>query len=117
MTSHVEFTLRPDDIEAIARRVAELLQHGSSVPAGELLDSKAAATLLGVSCEYVRAHAAELGGRKLTASPKAPWRFDASRLVAAPAPADAPVTQLPRRTAQKSRASATDLLPIRGEAA
>jgi hypothetical protein len=49
-----------------------------------LIDSAAAAKLLGVSAEYVREHAVELGGRKLNDSSKAPWRFDPAKIPGVP---------------------------------
>lgn len=53
-----------------------------------LLTTAQAAEWLGFSADYVRDHAAELGGRKMGAGPKAQWRFDPAKLGAG-APEDA----------------------------
>jgi hypothetical protein len=69
--------LHPEDLarlaELVADRVAERLAPTSLV---SLVDAKMLAQLLGVSVDFVRDHAVELGGKKLTAAAKAPWRFD-----------------------------------------
>lgn len=79
--------LHPDDIEAIARRTAELMRGTETVPAVVgLVDVKTLAGELGVSTDFVYSHARELGGRKLTGSPRAPWRFDLAEAVRAHVP-------------------------------
>lgn len=111
--------LHPDDVEAIARRVAELLQPAATAP-GALVDVKALASVLGVSKDFIYEHAVELGGVKLAGSPKAPWRFDVERARGAMAERAQPAQEarpLPRRPrARRARASAAgvELLPIRG---
>src|SRR3954453_14194080 len=105
--------LDPDDVEAIAERVAELLGRVSSPAAGERgLSTGEGAAAFGRSPEWVRDHASELGGRKI-GGPRAPWRFPAACLDSAvdqattvrepPAP--------PRRRRVSRRGVA--LLPIR----
>ena len=60
--------LHPDDVEAIARRVAELLRD-TAAPAARLVDAATLAAMLGVERDWVYAHARELqavrlGGRR-----------------------------------------------------
>jgi hypothetical protein len=66
--------LDPDDVEAIARRVAELL---GTPPAGALryVDAAGLARALGVDREWIYAHAAELGALRL-GGPRGRLRFD-----------------------------------------
>lgn len=115
--------LHPDDIEAIARRVAELVSPQDGPPGDALLDVKALAARLGVSAAFVYEHAHELGGAKLTDSPKAPWRFDLQRARAAmdarSAPPPPPRSVTNRRTSppQTATPSGIPLLPIKGKAA
>ena len=71
-------------LEVTDDQVADLRRQlgGSSdqVSDGSLVDSAAAARLMGVSPEYARDHAVELGGVKLGKGPKARWRFDPAKL-------------------------------------
>lgn len=116
--------LHPEDIEAIARRVVEL-QRAQAVHQPEkptMLDVKAMAAHLDVSTAFVYEHAHELGGVKLSDSPKAPWRFDLQRATAAMLARVATSPQ-PRRATPQRRSPAIDttpsglpLLPIRGKA-
>jgi hypothetical protein len=71
--------LHPDDIEAIARRVADLLD---DAPAHrpQYLDTAAVARMLNASEEWVRDHAAELGAVRLGDGPRGPLRFDPARV-------------------------------------
>ena len=65
--------LTPQDVEAIARRVAELVRSRGDVgwaTADEL------ARRLAVRPGWIYRHAGELGGIKLGSAPNAPWRFD-----------------------------------------
>jgi hypothetical protein len=70
--------LHPEDLERLAElvadRLADRLGQGSGVPA--LADVKALAAALGVSADFIREHAAELGGFRIADTPRAPWRFD-----------------------------------------
>jgi hypothetical protein len=64
-------------------QVEELREQLGSIGAdtsGGMLTTAQAAERLGFSPEYVRDHAVELGGVKLTDSPKAEWRFDSAKL-------------------------------------
>lgn len=118
--------LHPEDIEAIARRVVELHRaqaiHQPEKPT--MLDVKALAAHLGVSTAFIYEHAHELGGVKLSDSPKAPWRFDLERATAAMHARVTPTSPLSRRAIPHRRSPAVDttpsglpLLPIRGKAA
>ena len=66
--------LDPDDVEAIAARVAELLD---ARPADGLryVDAAALARALGVDRDWVYAHAAQLGALRL-GGPRGRLRFD-----------------------------------------
>jgi len=74
-------SLTEDDVEAIAdatvRRLAPLVAH---IPATfALVDARELAVELGVSTDYVYAHAQELGAMRLGSGPKARIRFDLDR--------------------------------------
>jgi hypothetical protein len=69
------------DVDAIAARVVELLRPESHV--GHHVDTTALATMLGVSGDWVRAHAAELGAIRLGDGPKGALRFEVRRVRAA----------------------------------
>jgi hypothetical protein len=72
--------LTPTDVEAIgeatAREVVELV--GIAATFG-LVDARDFADGLGVSLDYVYAHAIELGAMRLGSGPKARMRFDRDR--------------------------------------
>lgn len=68
--------------EDIAQRVAELVDGLIRAPF-QLLDTKTLARMLAVSEEWVREHAAELGGVRVGDGPKGALRFDAARVRAA----------------------------------
>lgn len=69
-----EVRLDDETVEAIARRVAALLAEPSPLPV--LLTAGEVAGRLGVTDEWVRAHADDLGGVKLADGPRPRWRFD-----------------------------------------
>ena len=71
--------LDPDDVEAIAQRVAQLVQP----PGVGLIGINRLARELEVHPDWVYRHARALGGAKLGRSPNSPWRFDLERAVAA----------------------------------
>jgi hypothetical protein len=62
------------DVETIASRVVELLRHESRL--AHHVDTTAVAKMLGVSSEWVREHAAELGAIRVGDGPKGALRFD-----------------------------------------
>ena len=64
-------TLDADDVEAIARRVAELVP-----PPSTWVDAQAVAVALGVDRDWVYAHARALGVVRLGPGPKSRMRFD-----------------------------------------
>src|SRR5215217_4597789 len=57
--------LHPDDVEAIAVRVAALLQQPASPPPVRLVDAATLATILDVERDWVYAHARELQAVRL----------------------------------------------------
>lgn len=65
-------TLDGEDVEAIARRVAELVAPAPT----QLLDARALAARLGVTRGWVYVHASTLGAVRLGTGPRAPLRFD-----------------------------------------
>jgi hypothetical protein len=69
--------LSPEDVEAVARRVLELLRN-ERPSTFKLVDARELAGLLGVSVHYVYEHAAELGVLRLGSGRKARIRFDAN---------------------------------------
>lgn len=68
-------TLDATTIEAIARRVVELLRE-EPVPADEAIDAAEVARRFGVSRDYVYQHADDLGAVRLGSGPRARLRFD-----------------------------------------
>jgi hypothetical protein len=83
---HAAPQLDPQAIEQIAQRVAELLreQHASHTDdATRLLDAAQLARRLGVSRDWVYAHANELGALVLGTGPRARLRFDLETAVRA----------------------------------
>jgi hypothetical protein len=73
--------LTPGDVEAIAeataRKVAEIVRAPPTTFG--LVDARELAEELGVSIDYIYAHAAELGAMRLGSGPKARIRFDLHR--------------------------------------
>jgi hypothetical protein len=116
----MEGRLQPDDIEAIARRVVELLRE-AKVPADpSLLTVAEVAARFGVSRGFVYEHAAKLGVIRLGDGPKPPLRFDASRVAEMLTPAEVGPPQLRRRRRRVRRPATTTpsgvpLLSIRGD--
>ena len=119
--------LHPDEREAIARRVVELLRDEASTPpdsnASQLLDARGVAQHFGLSREWVYDHAAELGAIRAGSGPRPRLRFEYERVAAgiaamrgpAPAPCEAPAAPATRR--HRRSAPAAELLPIRGRQA
>jgi hypothetical protein len=97
-------TLDPDDVEAIARRVAELVGRPS-----KLVDAQTVAGELRVDRDWVYAHARQLGAVRLGPGPKARMRFDLALVrerIARLAQVDPPAAPEPDRRLRRSRASA-----------
>jgi hypothetical protein len=110
--------LHPDDVEAIAARVAELLRGVDASPT-QLLTAAQVARRLGVTRATVYARADELGAvRPFGDGPKARLRFDPARVdEALRRDRSAPSTTVstspaPRRT--RRAPTTAGLLPIRG---
>jgi hypothetical protein len=77
----VERILTDGDVEAIAEATAARLAEIVSAAGGTfaLVDARQLARDLGVSLDYVYAHAKELGAMRLGSGPKARIRFDLDR--------------------------------------
>jgi len=123
--------LSPESVEAVARRVAELLQ--KSLTALEtsafvepkqaepgLVDAPTVARELGVSVDYVYAHQNELGVRRLGSGKKPRLRFDLAESRAAfdghPGDQKRTSDSQPSRKGRKRRhTTSVPLLPFRGE--
>ena len=87
-------TIDADDVEAIARRVAELVGQPS-----RLVDAQSVATALDVERDWVYAHARDLGVVRLGPGPKARMRFDLAVVrerIASLAQVDPPAAPEPR---------------------
>lgn len=80
---------------------------------GKMLTAEQAADRLGFSIDYVRDHAVELGGVKLTDSPKAQWRFDPTKLGLMSKPKSTPPIATARRRVP-GRSGVGQLLKARG---
>ena len=100
-----------EPLEALARRVAQLICDGDPPGAG-LMTAGQVATKLGVDRSWVYAHASELGVVRLGNGPRPRLRFDpaliAQRMVgrSGPTPTPAPIVIAPRT-------SHVRLLPIK----
>lgn len=97
-------------VEAIARRVVELLREDS--PAGVLVDATELAKHLGVSRQFVYRHKHELHAQRLAAGPKSPLRFDLRRAEAA-LRGVATEARPPARKAPARPPATVPLLPVR----
>ncbi len=112
-------TLAPAAVEAVARRVVELLaDEHASPPTARLLDAAHLAELLGVSRATVYDHAAELGAIRIGDGDRPRLRFDPAVAIAAwqtrePEPEPQPRAPARRRAPRDT----TALLPIRGREA
>ena len=114
-------TLDAPTVEAIARRVVELLERrGSGGPV--LVDAAELARRLGIERSWVYTHAIELGAVKLGGGRKPRLRFDpeiAARVLrrVGEGPAADPPARSGERAArsQRGRRSEVRLLPVRGQ--
>ena len=108
----------PRLVEAIALRVAELLERGSVQRRPELVDAAELARRLGIDRSWVYTHADELGAVRLGGGRKPRLRFDpnlaAGRVAGEPPEKSAkPRRSSRRRPPPEQRAS--QLLPVKGE--
>lgn len=72
----VAVDLSPQAVEEVAVRVAALLQSRSTQQAPELISAGELARRLRVERPWVYRHRTLLGGLRIGAGPKAPWRFE-----------------------------------------
>ena len=115
-------SLDREDVEAVAKRVAQLMEAQPPTEAepraAGLVDAATMARLLGVSRATVYARADELGAIRVGSGKRARLRFDPSRLTAnGPDKTDqrATSTRTRRRQSKKSpQGTNRNLLPIRG---
>lgn len=109
-------TLRLDDasVEAIARRVVELMDGGQG--SKDWIDAAEVARRLNVSRDYVYEHANDLDAVRIGSGPRARLRFEAAK-VAARLRCSGSDTSHDQVTAVRPVRSERDapLLPIRGE--
>lgn len=106
-------TLDHDDVEAIARRVAELVAPRARIG---LVSTDAVADELGVSSGWVYEHAEQLGVIRLPgAGAKPRLRFDLERVRAAVIEGERPAPERPRRRGRpKKNALPADVTLIQG---
>jgi len=112
--------LDPQAVEAIARRVVEILER-RGLQGRELVDAAELARRLGIERSWVYTHAIELGAVRLGSGPKPRLRFDPEiaarvlRKVGEGSAADPP-TRSGERAGQPSAGGGSNvrLLPIRG---
>jgi hypothetical protein len=112
-------SLDPEDVEAIAARVVELLLDRPPL-ASRAADAATVARELGVDRDWVYAHAEELGAARL-GGPRGRLRFDLARILRdlstlnaskdAPAGRTSPATGQARRRAAKRRPGDVELIP------
>jgi hypothetical protein len=110
------FALTAADVDAIASRVVELLREEPRV--GRHVDTTAVATMLGVSGDWVREHAAELGAVRVGDGPKGALRFDLRRVKAAldHRRLERPRGESKRRPGPARRVLGVELLPLPDDA-
>jgi hypothetical protein len=109
--------MRLDDasVEAIARRVAELLRDAHDLPtAGDFIDAAEVARRFNISRDWVYAHADALGAKPLGNGERPRLRFDPAQVHERLGARPAPVATAPRQVKPRRRMAAPDLLPIRG---
>ena len=75
-------TLDDDDIEQIARRVAQLIGAAHAHPGPRYVDAGDLARMLGIERQWIYAHARELGAIRL-GGPRGRLRFDVGRVAEA----------------------------------
>jgi hypothetical protein len=105
-----------DLVEAVARRVVELLRGESSAP--QFVTAAELARLLSLERGWVYAHANELGAIRLGAGPRSRLRFDVARAAAALEEGRDPLQQKPTLRPRRGRPRKTRLpagvAPLRG---
>lgn len=120
----VEWSASPTEAADLLRHAADQLAEGVTVRNAlpGPLDVEEAAATLGVSVEWVREHAVELGGWKVDPSrPRSHWRFDRAKLLESresscrQETATPPEGVSPKRRRPKGRSK--PLLEVRGKPA
>ena len=112
--------LDPELVDAIARRVVELLEK-KGIQQRELVDASELARRLGIERSWVYSHAIELGAVKLGQGKKPRLRFDpeiAAQVLrkVGEGPADPPARSCERAgQPRRGDGSVVPLLPVRGE--
>jgi hypothetical protein len=112
--------LDPQTVEAIARRVVELLEK-RGLQRRELVDAAELARRLGIERSWVYSHAIELGAVKLGKGAKPRLRFDPEiaaqvlRRVDDTPTADPPARSGKRAAQPQGSEGRVELLPIRGQ--
>jgi hypothetical protein len=104
-------TLDHEDIEQIARRVAELIAATHANPAPRYVDATDLAHMLDVDREWVYEHARRLGAIRL-GGPSGRLRFDVRQVAEALSPPDSaakPVRRAPSRR-RSTRAEKTEVI-------
>ena len=110
-------------VEAVARRVVELLQEHPAVAAPRFVDAQELARILGISRSTVYERARELGAIRVGHGTRARLRFDAAeatrRLGEQPQPSSRRRRSATRRFASRPRPPVVEceLLPIREQPA
>jgi hypothetical protein len=94
-----ELRLAPESVEAIARRLVELLGPDESRPPKRLLSAAEVSEWWGVDRDWVYVHADQLGARRLGAGKRPRLRFDPDEVAERIAAAGAPATADRRRSA------------------
>ena len=113
---HERLTLTAADVDAIAARVVELLRDERRLAL--YVDTSAVARMLHVSGDWVRDHAAELGGIRVGDGPKGALRFDVRRVKVAleGRRLRRPRSEPKRRPGPAIRAQGVELLPLPDDA-
>ncbi len=113
--------LDPPTVEAIARRVVEILEQ-RGLQSRKLVDAAELARRFGIERSWIYSHAIELGAVKLGSGPKPRLRFDpqiAARVLrkASEGTAADPPARSGKRADRPSAGGGSEvrLLPIRGE--
>jgi hypothetical protein len=106
----LEIELTQEQVDDFRRQ----LGMAESFDSGAMLDTAAAARRLGTSTEFVRDNAKALGGVKLTAGPKARWKFDPAKLGSGRTETAKPTTHQRQRRSARTSSGPTFGLKVRG---
>ncbi len=105
-------TLDDEDIEQIARRVAEVVGARNAQPGPKYVDASDLARMLDVDRDWIYANARRLGAVRLT-EPRGRLRFDVGQVVevlSPPEPQARPTRRAPARR-RSSRVERTEVIP------